>query len=132
MNDSQLGAPQYTGSFDNAKIVDNIFNPADFAVGNHTFTYTVLGNEDCPTDTAKITVTITAAPNAGADVNESFCVSSPDDLPSPAEFMAAYADDSRDQTGTFSPSLETLAAAFATNPYGTFSTVYSDRKSTRL
>lgn len=125
MNDSQLGAPQYTGSFNNAKIVDNIFNPADFAVGKHTFTYTVLGNEDCPTDTAVITVTITAAPNAGADVSESFCVSSPDDLPSPVEFMAEYADDSRDQTGTFSPSLETLAAAFATNPYGTFATVYS-------
>src|SRR5690606_200777 len=55
INPSQLGAPQQTGYFRPA-LEGNIFDPAAFEPGSHTFRYIVEGNEDCPTDESRITV----------------------------------------------------------------------------
>src|SRR5690606_24889532 len=46
-------------------------------------------------------------------------------IPSPADFLALYSNDDRDQNGEFSPTLEELAANYAINPIDTFTTTYS-------
>lgn len=124
---SILGAPQTTGYFSPALSTGtNIFDPEDYAPGRYTFTYTVEGNDDCPTDEAVIYVNVTAAPDAGGDINETFCVADISEIVNnQQDFLDFFSDDERTAGGTFTPPLEDLALQFSNNPYDTFSTVYS-------
>ncbi|MFZ0490759.1 MAG: hypothetical protein WAM00_10980, partial [Salegentibacter sp.] len=138
IQDSQLGAPDRTGTFSPALSTgDHNFNPADYTPGSYRFTYTVQGNSDCPTDQSIITVTVTEAPNAGSDVSESICSSALQDPTALATKYASYLAN-RDQGGTFdlplTPDVETLslnelAAVFYTqyqsNPNSTYAATYT-------
>jgi len=94
INNSQLGAPDQTGTF-SPNLVNNIFDPAAFAPGSHTFTYRVEGNINCPTDISVITVTVVRA-NAGQDgIAELNTADSPVNL---FDFLGTP-----DAGGTFSP-----------------------------
>jgi len=99
INDSQLGAPDQTGSFSPA-LENNIFDPSEYEPGNYNFTYIVEGNEDCPTDTSSITVTVQESPNAGGDVAETVCSS---ELENPIELISEFASliEGRDESGVF-------------------------------
>ncbi|MGM0932128.1 MAG: gliding motility-associated C-terminal domain-containing protein [Bacteroidota bacterium] len=99
IEESQLGAPDQTGTF-NPALENNIFDPSDYEPGVYNFTYIVEGNEDCPTDTSAIQVTVQEAPNAGDDVDESVCSS---ELENPTALIAEFSSylEGRDQTGTF-------------------------------
>jgi large repetitive protein len=127
INNSVLGPPQTTGYFSPALSTGtHIFNPEDYAPGSYTFKYVVEGNDDCPTDDTVVYVNVKAAPNAGEDVNETFCVADVSEIiNNQQDFIDLYSDDNRTEGGTFTPSLEQLAAQFTDNPYGTFATVYS-------
>ncbi|GGW77504.1 gliding motility-associated C-terminal domain-containing protein [Salegentibacter mishustinae] len=101
INDSQLGSPDQTGTFSPALSTGtNIFNPADYEPGNYNFTYIVEGNDDCPTDTSSITVTVQESPNAGADVDEQVCTSDLEDISALITEFSGYLE-GRDQDGTF-------------------------------
>lgn len=100
-----------------------IFDPAVDA--SRRYTYTVGSASSCPSDSAYITVTINQAPNAGDDINESYCVTDPSQVASSANEFKALFDSNRDSGGTFDPTLDELANDFSNNPYGTFSTTYS-------
>lgn len=121
--DEILGNPDAGGTFEPA-LTGTTFNPADWGVGTHDFTYTVAGDDYCEDAVNTVSVTVSEAPDAGAAVNETYCsaeFATGDDLI--AEFNSFLAD--RDQSGTFNPTLESLGAAFDTNPEGTFTTVYT-------
>lgn len=124
MAPSDIGPADPGGTFSPALASGTtIFDPAvDTA---RRYTYTVGSNTSCESDSAVIDVYINEAPNAGADISEDFCVNAETEIPSAEDFLAAYADDERDQNGTFEPTLEELAADFEANPFGTFTTVYS-------
>ena len=124
INPSILGAPDRDGTFSPALASgSSIFDPTvDIA---RQYIYTVVGGS-CPKDESRITVKINQAPNAGIDINEELCINPNDDLlPTAQEFMAIYADDSRDSGGTFIPSLNSLLEDFQADPFGTFTTLYS-------
>lgn len=118
-----LGSPDTGGTFEPA-LTANEFDPAVWGEGVHEFTYTVAGNEFCPDAVNTITVTVNAAPDAGADVDLPYCSAdfpTGDDLV--AEFNSFMTD--RDQSGTFNPPLESLGTDYDTNPIGTFTTTYT-------
>lgn len=118
-----LGNPDTGGTFEPA-LTGNLFDPAEWGVGTHDFTYTVAGDDYCEDAVNTISVTVSEAPDAGEPVSDTYCsadFATGDDLI--AEFNTFIAD--RDQTGTFTPTLESLGADFDTNPVGTFSTTYT-------
>lgn len=126
ITDSQLGPPQQTGTFSPELSTGTlIFDPSDYAPGEYVFRYIVEGNIDCPTDESRITVTVQAAPIAGADVNETVCSSELGNLDG---LIARFSSllEGRDQDGTFADStLEELAFQYAQNPIDTFTTTYT-------
>lgn len=117
------GTPDQAGTFEPA-LTNNEFNPADFEPGVQEFTYTVEGNEFCEDAVNTITITIVAAPNAGADVNETYCSA---DFADGDALMAQFNTylEGRDQTGTFTPTLESLRDDYNNGPAGVYTTVYT-------
>jgi gliding motility-associated-like protein len=66
------GTPQTGGTWSPALTSGTgLFDPTVDAAG--TYTYTINGIAPCGTDSATVTVTITAGPNAGADASVTFC-----------------------------------------------------------
>jgi len=109
INNSLLGAPQTTGFFTPALASGtNIFTPEDYAAGSYTFTYTIEGNTNCPTDTSIITVEVQPAPNAGPDQTITFCQSEIETLvnlalsdPAAAQAILTQRIGNADLTGNF-------------------------------
>jgi len=109
IEDSQLGAPQTTGFFTPALASGtNIFTPQDYVAGSYTFTYTIQGNANCPTDTSVITVDVQQAPNAGPDQTITFCQSEIETLvnlaqsdPTAAQAILTQRITNADLTGNF-------------------------------
>ncbi len=117
------GTPDQGGTFD-PPLTNNMFNPADYEAGTQEFTYTVAGNDFCDDAINTITVTIVQAPDAGDDVFQTYCSAEfADGDALMAEFNSFL--EGRDQSGTFTPTLETLRDSYNTDPAGVYSTVYT-------
>ncbi|UJH89765.1 gliding motility-associated C-terminal domain-containing protein [Antarcticibacterium sp. 1MA-6-2] len=111
---------------------EGIFNPSEEGAGIYTVNYIVDPSIACVTGTDEALFTITVIDceaNAGADVNASLCSSQVEEfIANPALALAFFGnliDENVDQTGTFDPSLQSIAAQWSTNPIGTFTTTYT-------
>lgn len=109
---------------------NGMFDPATDEPG--TYTYTV-GYEGCM-DSAVITVVVNDPTDptvgcAGPDVNRVICeaqvayyIANPGEA---EEFFGNLIAPNVDQSGTFTPSLESIAAQWLANPVGTFTSTYT-------
>jgi gliding motility-associated-like protein len=128
------------GTFTGEGVEDNMFDTSLGSNENgYIITYTVSEeNGACVEgeDATTFTITVNDAPNAGPDVEESYCISEIEDmLQNPQDAIAWFTnlidDEAIDQNGDFDPAIETLALQVIayvenpTEPSATFETTYS-------
>ncbi len=110
---------------------NGIFSPSENGAGTYDITYVVNEDVSCVTgeDSTSFTIEVNEAPNAGADISEQYCITEVEGMittPQDAiNFFTSLLGENTPQDGTFKPSLETLATQYASNPIGTFKTVYT-------
>ena len=128
------------GTFTGEGVTDNMF---DSSIGSneegYTITYTVSEDNDACVEgenSTNFTIIINDAPNAGPDVEETYCITEVEDmLENPQDAIAWFNEliegEDIDQDGDFDPAIENLALqviAYVSNPEepsATFETTYS-------
>jgi len=109
------GTPQAGGTWTPALASGTgLFNPAVDTAG--TYTYTVVGGAPCGSDTATVSVTLTAGPNAGVDATVTLCSNA-----TPIDLFLSLGS-SAQSGGTWSPPLASGTGIFnpAFDPAGTY------------
>lgn len=128
------------GTFTGEGVEDNMFDTSLGSNENgYTITYTVSEDNDACVegeDATTFTIMVNDAPNAGPDVNETYCIAEVEGmLENPQDAIAWFNEliegEDIDQDGNFDPAIETLALqviAYVSNPgepSATFETTYT-------
>ncbi|MGQ0828815.1 MAG: PKD domain-containing protein [Bacteroidota bacterium] len=103
-----------SGTFDDATLLNAIYTPsnADTTAGTVTLRLTTTGNGICPADTDDMIVTISDAPTANANVNQTVCANNAVVTLNGSVTIATGGIWTTSGSGTFNPNNTTLGATY--------------------